>query len=59
LKFIPELDLGISSQKVAGILRFGALSPVLLRTLPKYHQPYIVGVDRTSQDLEFGISFDL
>jgi hypothetical protein len=24
-----------------------------------HHNPYIVGVDRASQDLEFGISFDL
>jgi hypothetical protein len=44
---------------MAGILRFQALSPGLLRTFPMHHDPYIVGVDRASQDLEFGISFDL
>jgi hypothetical protein len=52
-------DLGNFSQKVAGILRFGAFSPGQARTLPRYYQPYIVGVDRASEDLEFGISFDL
>src|SRR5579859_5361027 len=59
LKFISELDLGIFRQKVAGILRFQALSPGFSRTLARYHQPYIIGTNRASQELEFGISFDL
>jgi hypothetical protein len=59
LKFVSKLDLGIFSQKVAGILRFGALSPGLLRTLPKGHYTYVVRTNRAGSDLEFGTSFDL
>ena len=36
-----------------------ALSLGLGTTLPGYHWSYILGVDRASQDLEFGILFDL
>jgi len=59
LKFRAELDLENFSQKMAGILRFGAFSPEPGRPLPRCHQPYIVQVDRASQDLGFGVSFDL
>src|SRR5579859_4786693 len=46
-------------QKVGGILSFEALSTELGTTLPGYHWSCILGVDRASQDVEFGILFDL
>jgi hypothetical protein len=44
---------------VGRILSFGALSAELGTTLPGCHWSYILGVNRASQDVEFGMLFDL